>query len=104
MADSVRQRSREIGLRIALGADRSTVLRLVLERGLGLTLVGLLAGLAGAAATTHLLETMLFEVVPLDASVYLGVAVLLGAVATGAGYLPARRAASIHPMRVLNTD
>ncbi len=104
MAHGVWQRSREIGLRIALGANRSTVLRLVLGRGLGLTLVGLLAGLAGAAATTHLLETMLFEVAPLDASVYLGVAVLLGAVATGAGYLPARRAASIDPMRVLNTD
>ena len=47
---------------------------------------------------------MLFEVVSLDASVYLGVAVLLGAVAIGAGYLPARRAAAIDPMRVLNTD
>ena len=47
---------------------------------------------------------MLFEVVPLDATVYLSVAALLGAVATGAGYLPARRAASIDPMRVLNTD
>ena len=104
MADSVRQRSREIGLRLALGADRSTVVRLVLGRGLGLTLVGLLAGLAGAAAATRLLETMLFEVVPLDASVYWSVAVLLGAVATGAGYLPARRAAAIDPMRVLNTD
>ena len=104
MADSVRRRSREIGLRIALGADRSMVLRLVLGRGLGLTLVGLLAGLAGAAAAARLLETMLFEVVPLDASVYLGVGALLGAVATAAGYLPARRAAAIDPMRVLNTD
>ena len=73
-------------------------------RGLGLTLVGLLAGLAGAAAAARLLETMLFEVVPLDASVYLGVGALLGAVAAAAGYLPARRAASIDPMRVLNAD
>ena len=66
MADSVRRRSREMGLRIALGADRSTVLRLVLGRGLGLALVGLLAGLAAAAAG-RLLETVPFEVVPLDA-------------------------------------
>ena len=104
MADTVRQRSREIGLRMALGADRSTVVRLVLRQGFALTLLGLLAGLAGAVATTQLLETMLFQVAPLDASVYLGVALLLEAVAVAAGYLPARRAAAIDPMRVLNAE
>ncbi len=104
MADTVRQRSKEIGLRMALGADQSTVVRLVLERGFALALLGLLAGLTGAVATTQLLGTMLFQVAPLDASVYLGVAVLLGAVAVAAGYVPARRATAIDPMRVLNTD
>lgn len=56
MADTVRQRSKEIGLRMALGADQSTVVRLVLERGFTLALLGLFAGLAGAVATTQLLE------------------------------------------------
>lgn len=104
MADTVRQRSREIGLRIALGTDRSTVVRLVLRQGFALTLLGLLAGLAGAVATTQLLETMLFQVAPPDAPVYLGVALLLAAVAVAAGYLPVRRAAAIDPMRVLNAE
>ena len=104
MAYGVQQRSREIALRIALGASRTSVLRLILRQGLFLTGVGLTVGLAGAVAATRLLETVLFEVRPVDTQVYLGVVLLLALVALVAGYLPARRAAVLDPAQVLKTE
>jgi predicted permease len=103
-AYGVQQRSKEIGLRMALGASRRSVLRLILRHGLGLAAAGLAIGLAGAAAATRLLATMLFEVQPVDVHVYVGVAMLLGVVALAAGYFPARRAAALDPMAVLRED
>ncbi len=104
MAYGVQQRSREIGLRIALGASRASVLRLILRQGLVLTGLGLTVGLAAAVAATRLLETVLFEVQPVDTQVYLGVVVLLALVAVLAGYLPARRAAGLDPVQVLKAE
>ena len=100
----VQQRSKEIGLRIALGASRSSVMRLVLAQGLGLTLVGLAVGLGGAIATARLLESVLFEVRPVDAGVYVAVALMLTLVAVAAGYLPARRASALDPAEVLKAE
>jgi predicted permease len=104
MAYGVQQRAKEIGLRMALGASRSSVLRLVLVQGLILAVVGLALGLAAAVAATRLLTSVLFEVRPVDAQVYLGVAVLLGMVTLVAGYLPARRAADVNPIEVLKAE
>jgi putative ABC transport system permease protein len=104
MAFAVQQRSKEIGLRMALGASRGSVLRLILRQGLVLAAVGLALGLAGAVAATRLLATMLFDVKPVDAQVYLGVVVLLSAVTLVAGYLPARRAAIVDPVEVLKAE
>jgi ABC-type antimicrobial peptide transport system permease subunit len=100
----VQQRSKEIGLRIALGASRSSVMRLVLAQGLGLTLVGLAVGLGGAIATARLLESVLFEVRPVDAGVYVAVALMLTLVAVAAGYLPARRASALDPAEMLKAE
>ncbi len=80
MAYSVEQRSNEIGLRMALGANRGSVLRFILGQGLVLAASGLALGLAAAVAITRLLATMLFQVQPVDTQVYLGVVVLLGVV------------------------
>ncbi len=104
MAHAVGQRSREIGLRMALGASRASVLRLILGQGLVLAAVGLALGLAAAFVATRLLTTVLFEVQPVDAQVYLGVAVLVGVVTLLAGYLPARSAAIVDPAVVLKTE
>jgi putative ABC transport system permease protein len=104
MAHAVGQRSREIGLRMAMGATRATVLRLVLGQGLAVAAVGVALGLAGSALAARLLTTMLFEVQPLDIQVYLAVVALLGIVTLMAGYVPARRAAIVDPVQVLKAD
>jgi putative ABC transport system permease protein len=104
MAHAVGQRSREIGLRMAMGATRATVLRLVLGQGLAVAAVGVALGLAGSALAARLLTTMLFEVQPLDVQVYLAVVALLGIVTLIAGYIPARRAAIVDPVQVLKAD
>jgi ABC-type antimicrobial peptide transport system permease subunit len=100
----VQQRSQEIGLRMALGASHTSVLRLILEQGLRLAAIGLVLGLTVAVAAGRLLTTVLFEVTPVDAPVYLSVITLLGAVTLVAGYLPARRATILDPMEVLKTE
>jgi predicted permease len=104
MAYSVEYRTQEIGLRMALGATERSVLRLVVGQALGIAAVGLALGLAGSAAAARLLSTVLFEVQPIDVPVYFAVAGLVGVVAATAGYLPARRAASVSPMVALRGE
>jgi putative ABC transport system permease protein len=104
MAYSVAQRKREIGIRVALGADRGTVVRMVLKEGMRLTLVGAVIGLAGAAGAARLVEGLLYGVSTLDPVAFAGVPLLLVAVAALAVYVPARRAAGVDPMRVLKTE
>jgi predicted permease len=104
MAYAIGQRSNEVGLRIALGASTSSVLRLVLGQGLALAGLGLALGLAAAVAGTRLLTSMLFRVQPNDPVVYLAVAVLLGMVALVASYVPARRASKIDPLTAMRQE
>jgi putative ABC transport system permease protein len=104
MAYVVGQRLSEIGLRMALGASESDVLGMVLKQCLALAAAGVLLGLAGAGAATRLLTSFLFEVKPGDPLTYLGVAVLLAAVAIAASYLPARRATRVDPLAALRQE
>ncbi len=97
----VRQRVHEIGVRVALGAQRGQVLRMVLGRALVLTLCGLALGLAGALALGRYLETLLFEIEPSDPATLAFLTVLLLAMALLAALLPAIRATRVHPMEVL---
>ena len=104
MAYAVGQRSKEIGVRIALGASTRSVLRLVLGQGLVLGGIGLTLGLIAAVAGTRVLTTMLFRVRPNDPMVYLAVAVLLSIVALVASYVPARRASKVDPLTALREE
>ena len=104
MAYSVTQRTREIGVRIALGAAPADVLRLVVGRGLRLTAVGMALGLAAALGVTQLLTGLLYGISPADPITYVGVVLLLGTVALAACYIPARRATRIDPMVVLRYE
>ncbi len=101
---SVSQRTREIGIRMALGADKGSVLRLVLNRSMGAAIIGIGLGLAGSFALTRFLTGMLFEVKPMDPMVLGTVAVLLTGVAFVACYLPARRAMKEAPMIALRYE
>ncbi|MGO4881918.1 MAG: ABC transporter permease [Bryobacteraceae bacterium] len=104
VAYTVGQRAGEIGLRMALGARSSDVLRLVLRQGVTLTAIGLAAGLTAAFAATRLLASMLFEVKATDARTYLGVATLLMLVSLVASYIPARRAVRVDPVSSLRQE
>jgi putative ABC transport system permease protein len=104
MAYAVEQRSKEIGLRMALGASAGSVLRLILGQGFVLVAAGLGLGLVGALAATRLLEAALFQVRPIDISVYIGVVVVLSLGTLLAGSLPARRAAVVDPVAVLKAE
>ena len=104
MAYAVQQRSKEVGLRMALGAGRWTVLRLMLRQSLVLAAAGMALGFAAAIAAASVLGTVLFEVQPLDAVVYPAVIALLGLVTLAAAYVPARRAAVLDPVEVLKAD
>jgi putative ABC transport system permease protein len=101
---SVAQRTQELGIRRALGADASSVMRLVLTEGLGLAGIGLAIGLAGAFAVTRLLESLLFGVTATDPLTFSTVAAILAAVALLASYLPARRAITVDPMVALRHE
>jgi len=100
----VAQRSHEFGVRIALGAGRSAILRLVLRQGLAPAISGIVLGLLAAVVLTRLLRTMLFEVEVLDASVFAGVALALGLVSLAAAIVPARRAVRVDPVVALRCD
>ncbi|HXW05419.1 MAG TPA: ABC transporter permease [Vicinamibacterales bacterium] len=104
VAFSVNQRTREFGVRMALGARRGEVLRMVLGQGLQLVLVGLAIGLAGALVLTRLLSTLLFGVEPTDAVTFAAVSMVLVAAAALACVVPARRAASVDPLVALRAS
>ena len=101
---SVSQRTREIGVRMALGAARRDVNRLVLEEGVPLILVGLALGLAAALGLTRLMSSLLFGVSPIDPVTFALVSVTLAAIALLASYLPARRAAGLDPTEALRWE
>ena len=104
VAYSVSQRIKEIGIRMALGATRKDVMRLVLRYGAGLALIGTALGFLASLATTRVLSSMLFDVSPDDPQTFLAVALLLMAVVLGASYVPARRAAKVDPMVALRYE
>ena len=101
---AVGRRSRELGIRMALGAARAGVLRMVVLQGMRVAAVGLVVGVAGALALNRVLEAFLFEVEPADPVTLLGVALLLGVVAAAASVLPARRATAVDPVTVLRAE
>jgi macrolide transport system ATP-binding/permease protein len=104
LAFAVRMRSREIGIRMALGARRQDILRLIVAEGAKLALTGAAAGAVAALISTRLLAGLLYGVRASDPATYIGVTVLLLLVALAACYLPANRAASIDPMEALRSD
>jgi len=104
LAYLVAERTREIGVRVALGAPRGAVLGLVVRRGLALTALGVLAGLAGAAALTRLMQNLLFDVTPSDPVTYGTVVGVLVAVALAASLVPAWRATRVDPVTALRAE
>jgi ABC-type antimicrobial peptide transport system permease subunit len=104
LSGSVSERTREIGVRSALGASRANIVSLVVRQGMALTGTGILIGLAGAAASTEAIVTLLFGVSRLDPVTYLGVIVLLVAVSGIACWAPAWRAAKVDPALALRSQ
>jgi putative ABC transport system permease protein len=104
MAYSVSERTHEIGVRLALGAQRRDVLKLIVARGMTLTMIGAGIGLGSALTLTRLMQTLLFEVSATDPLTFAGLAALLSVVAMLACYLPARRATKVDPMIALRCE
>jgi putative ABC transport system permease protein len=104
LAYAVRLRTKEIGIRVALGARENEVVLLVIRDGLHTTLIGITSGIALAAAGTRALASLLYGVRPLDPFTYVSAAVLLIAIAAVAAYLPARRASHVDPLVVLRYE
>jgi putative ABC transport system permease protein len=101
---SVAQRSKEFGLRMALGAQQNDVLGLVMKQGVLLTVIGVVVGVAAALGLTRLMASLLFGVQPTDALTYLCVPAVLAVVALLASYIPARRATQVDPMKALRYE
>jgi ABC-type antimicrobial peptide transport system permease subunit len=101
---SVAQRTREIGVRMALGATRRDVVALVAGQGLLLTAIGLGIGLAAAFGVTRVMRTLLYNTQPHDPATFVTVPLVIAGVALAASYLPARRAARVDPIRALRVD
>jgi putative ABC transport system permease protein len=104
LAYSVTRRTHELGVRMALGARRGDVFRLVLGQGLRVTAVGIVFGIAGALGLTRFLQSLLYEVRPTDPPTFVAVLLLLVGVSVGASYLPARRAMSVDPLVALRYE
>jgi putative ABC transport system permease protein len=104
MAYGVNQRTRELGIRLALGARSSSVQAMVLRQGLGMTLTGLVLGLVGALGLTRLLTTLLYGVSPSDPRVLGGAVLVLAMVSTVACLIPAIRATRVNPIDALRSE
>jgi putative ABC transport system permease protein len=104
MSLAVSARTREIGIRIALGADRGRVQRLVVGEGATLVAAGAVVGLVGASLSTRVLQTLLFDLTPTDPTTYVAIVVLLAGAAMLASWLPARRASRVDPLTALRAD
>jgi putative ABC transport system permease protein len=104
MAYAVSQRTHEIGVRLALGAPRRNILRLILGRGMKLTLAGMTLGMAGAMALTRVMSQLLYGVSATDSPTFILASLTLAGVALLACWLPARRATRVDPMIALRAD
>jgi putative ABC transport system permease protein len=100
----VNEQKREIAIRLALGAQRDNILRMVLRRGLGLATAGAGLGLAGALIVSHLMAGLLYGVSPVDVPIFAGVTIVLTTVALAASYIPALRAVRLDPVTALHAD
>lgn len=101
---SVAQRTQEIGIRMALGATRQTVLRLVIRQGVVLAVAGVMIGLAGSYALSKLIETLLFDVKPTDVATFTTAGLVLLGATFLASYIPARRATKVDPLVALRYE
>ena len=104
IAYAVSQRTREFGIRIALGATSATVSRVVLRRGIVLAATGMVLGIAGALAMTGAIRSLLFDVPAADPITFVGVIVVLSGAAILASWLPARRAARVDPVIAMRAE
>jgi putative ABC transport system permease protein len=104
MTLAVTQRTRELGIRMALGAERSAIVAMVVRQGLGLAVAGVVVGVAGAIALTRLLATLLYATSPTDVLTFIAVSLLFLAVGAAACFVPARQVTSIDPLSALRED